>query len=385
MRVGRYLMDKNDRSESLLSLLEKIRREVREIHGCCIILRGDLSFYSIIKKFNLNYKKLLNEVQNLIKGQSNDDMEDYGAFLNDLNELDEKVSKFSQKIKPQKRFNIEGDKVIELTEEFLSNLEESRKKIEAFSHIETVQNPDKENKKTAIENAQTQISEKLENLYKEVKAWLGFYKLRVLRNKFVAHFAKLSDKKRQILLDQLSNIELLDIIKYITDEIVRIIDEKIELTSKKIGSIRDLIPVNNTLSDPFTAFMVPWLQPAYPKNGETEIITEVEKYEHESENYCEIKLESGYLFYVDNFSPNYEWKSGDKLAIFQSYNYQNPYQPYIICNFTKKQWCRGELVKNNGKFLRSWVLPDTERKFSLEKLQSEKTTEDIIKKLDELR
>ncbi len=371
MRVGRYLRD--NRSESLLSLLEKIRREVREIHGCCIILRGDLSFYSIIKSFNLNYKKLLNEVQNLIKGQSNDDMEDYEAFLNDLNELDEKVSKFSQKIKPQKRFNIEGGKVIKLTEEFLSNLEESRKKIEAFSHIETVQNPDKENKKTAIKNAQTQIFEKLEDLYKEVKAWLGFYKLRVLRNKFVAHFAKLSDKKRQILLDQLSNIELLDIIKYIIDEVARIIDEKIELASEKIGS-QGLIPVNNTLSDPFTAFMVPWLQPTYTKTGETETIIEIEKYKHESKNRCEIKLESGYLFYVDNFPPNYEWEIGDELAIFQSYDYQNPYKPYIICNFTKKQWCRGELVKNNGQFLKSWVLPDTERKFSVEELQSEKTT-----------
>ncbi len=387
IRLRRFLLDRDARTKSLLASLGKIK----EYEEYRTILEGNPeSFKSeILELYSQESKNFLNETQKIVNNiqekEQNGDI-NYETFLSNLEELDKKIIEFIQKtekIENQKTEKIEKEpnkenKIIESTESFLNDLKESSKKIEEFYQKikPTETDPSKtyknainalkdlvvENGKIAIEKLK--IPEKIEEFCKKIEVWLIFYKTRIIVDKFIAHSEEPKDLLKSL---ETPHSQFLYAIDYIVEKVGGIVGMGIETT----------VPITMNVNEPLTAFMIPWLRPAYGESQKTETITDVNKYELERHLRCEITLDNS-VFCVYNFPSNYEWEKGNEVAIFWSYNYQNPKEAYVICNFSKKQWCKGMLYMYNGTPSNSWILPEKEKKLSLEKLQSKETTQDIV-------
>jgi hypothetical protein len=116
-----------------------------------------------------------------------------------------------------------------------------------------------------------------------------------------------------------------------------------EVVEKVIKEILKILRINITQVTPtyqdnyFTAFMISWLQPACNESQKLEIISKIDKYKDENHFVCDLTLTNGLSFYIGDFPSEYKWEIGDEVAIFWSYNYQNPQSCFVICNFFKKQ------------------------------------------------
>jgi len=168
---------------------------------------------------------------------------------------------------------------------------------------------------------------------------LVFKEVWAVTNKLIAHFSK--DHAVNNLSYTLNSKEIKTVINDVVTEI--------------FGS---LLNVNIISSIPiyqgnyFTAFMVPWLRPSFDES-KIETISFINK--NNDENKATITLSpSSCVFFTDFYLPSYSWENGDEVAVFWSYNPQNPRQPYIMCNFSKKQWLKGTFANvSNGP----WLLP----------------------------
>lgn len=301
IRLRRFVLDRDKRSKSLLASLYRLCDKNKELHDeareYCIILESnpeslksylqklqeDRSFFCEVQK--LEVQKLLDEINNIQKEKTNE------------------------------------NRIIEITETFLNNFEKLLKRSETG-----------------------QIKNHITEFHQKIEAWLIFYKIRIMQDKFIAHSEEPSS-----LFDKLniSGNQLLNAINYIVKRVGNMVG---------MGGLTTIIPKEQGPGF-LTAFMIPWLQPVCNESQKTESITSIDKYKEENHFSCSLKLTNGLTFQVSDFPPNYEWEEGDEVAIFWGYNPQSPNEAYVICNFSKKQWCKGFLLIKNGEWQTSWILP----------------------------
>jgi uncharacterized protein YukE len=349
--LSSMLKDSDSRSLSLLQILYKVlyEKEDCQIQNFIEILKGNFSLLSRRLKRDVKYfecelekRKKIGEIQNLF--------EMIKAHLKDLTNLVEKINLFSGKSLLK---NIEEvEKIKKDLLELRNNLQETLKnikneieiikeeKISATQYQEEIEKLDKEieilnNIKEELEIEVGEIIKNVEQLYQSIV----FKIVWDIRNKFIAHFSREEFPRITISLKEVH-----------------------EVTEKIIKEILKILRINITQVTPiyqgnyFTAFMIPWLQPACNESQKLETISKIDKYKDEDHFVCDLTLTNGLSFYIGDFPSEYKWEKGDEVAIFWSYNYQNPQSCFVICNFSKKQWVKGMVswVSNrNG----SWILP----------------------------
>jgi len=187
-----------------------------------------------------------------------------------------------------------------------------------------------------------EIMEKLPLNTRRIYKSLVFKEVWAVTNKLIAHFSK--DHAVNNLYYTLNSKEIKTVINDVTTEILG------SLLNTNIISLTPIYQGNY-----FTAFMVPWLRPSFDesKTKTVETISFINK--NNEENKATITLSTpSHVFFIDFYPPNYIWENGDEVAVFWSYNPQNPQQAYVMCNFSKKQCLKGIFADgSNGP----WFLP----------------------------
>jgi len=390
VRLNSLLRDSDPRSLSLLRILYEIEEEDCQIENFRAILKGD--FHLLSQRLKENVKKfkckLGEKEENFLRNQNL-----FEKLQNHLKELLELAGLFSNKsllknienVKKIKEDLPEVKKLFEVKENFEETLKDIKSKIGSIKEKEIlitirklnlekdwenfkIESPEMNNieafwdTQQVLDRYQQEISslnnnikcldflkeefeteiEGIEKNIEQLYQSLVFKRLREVRNEYIAHFPKKELPKITISFE-----ETKEVVEKTIKEIAKIIG---------INISSDLTPIPQG-NDHYTAFMIPWLQPACNESQEIETISGINKYKNKDHFACDLTLTNGLSFYIDDFPSEYKWEKGDEVAIFWSYNYQSPKECFVISNFSKKQWVKGMvswLSNRNG----SWILPE---------------------------
>jgi len=389
VRLNSLLTDSDPRSLSLLRILYEIEEEDCQIENFRAILKGD--FHLLSQRLKENVKKFkckLGEKEEIFLKNQNL----FEKLQNHLKELLELAGLFSSKsllknienVKKIKEDLPEVKKLFEVKENLEETLKNIESKIGSIKEKEIlttirklnlekdwenfkIESPEMNNIEafwdtqqvlaqyqqeiTSLNNnikcldfLKEEFKEEIEGIGKNIEQLyqsLIFKILREVRNEYIAHFPKKELPKITISFE-----ETKEVVEKTIKEITKIIG---------INISPDLTPVYQ--GNYYTAFMVPWLQPACNESQEIETISGINKYKNGDHFACDLTLTNGLSFYIDDFPSEYKWEKGDEVAIFWSYNYQSPKECFVISNFSKKQWVKGMLSwlsNRNG----SWILPE---------------------------
>jgi len=329
------LRDERAENLSLLRILIEIEKRKPEVKSFKEILKGNFSnFSSNLQKNIETFSKKIEKIQNL---------KDLQSYLKDLLNLVKEINLFLDKSLLK---NIEKVKKIEKDLlELRNNLQETLKnikneieiikeeKILVTQYQEEIEKLDKENEK--LNNIEKELEIEVGEIIKNIEQLYQSIVFKIvwdIRNKFIAHFSKGKYPRITISLK-----EVREVVEKVIKEILKIL--RINITT-----------VTPTYQDNYlTAFMIPWLQPACNESQKLEIISKIDKYKDENHFVCDLTLTNGLSFYIGDFPSEYKWEIGDEVAIFWSYNYQNPQSCFVICNFSKKQWVKGALSVLSSK------------------------------------
>jgi uncharacterized protein with HEPN domain len=316
-----FLRDERAENLSLLRILIEIEKKNPEVKSFKEILKGNFSnFFSNLQKNIETFLKEIEKIQNL---------KDLQSYLKDLLNLVREINLFLDKSLLK---NIEKvEKIKKDLLELRNNLQETLKnikneieiikeeKISATQYQEEIEKLDKEvenlnNIEKGFEMKVGEIIKNIEQLYQSIV----FKIVRDIRNKFIAHFSREEFPRISISLK-----EVREVVEKVIKEILKIL--RINITQ--------VTPIYQ--GNYFTAFMIPWLQPACNEFQKLETISKIDKYKDEDHFVCDLTLTNGLSFYIGDFPSEYKWEKGDEVAIFWSYNYQNPQSCFVICNFSK--------------------------------------------------
>jgi hypothetical protein len=380
--LRRLLRDENPKNLSLLRVLIDKEKENPEINIFKEILKGN--FKEILKNLQENIKTFQKEIERIQDFQNL--LKDLQRYLKDLQSLAEEINALPNRL-PLKDIK-KLEKIKEDLLKLKDNLQKTQKDIK--NKIEIVK---KEKISTTIKRLNlekewedfkkrfpgrgvgviweevlkyskflNQYQEEIENLDRDIQYFDS------LENSLEKKFEEINKNIEQLYhslvfkeLWEITNKSITHLSREEFPEITILLKEKREVAEKVIKEIFYSLGNNITSVTPiyqdnyFTAFMIPWLQPACNESQKIETISKIDKYKDEDHFICELTLTNG-LSFLGDFPSEYKWEEGDEVAIFWSYNYQNPQNCFVICNFSKKQWVKG-MVSWVSNRKGSWILP----------------------------